>query len=251
MAITTKPKRKVDLATIDEIQDEMFGFAAEDEDKKKEEEPKSGETGKDGASEENPKETVEKTSVKKTKSARKKEKGSSVVTEKRPRKSAENTSAVKNTASPAANPTSSAGVSPDASIAEMLSAQKYSGVRYKSRPYTVPRSLMADLDRLKLKLRTRDIHLTQNELIDKMIGEALETVNSGNFFELAEKANGFIRSPQLGSRRSVTLTERTVHKMNDLKTEILLETNRKVSAEEIFSALFAVAFLPHYESGAL
>ena len=132
-------------------------------------------------------------------------------------------------------------------IADLLATAKFEGVRHTSRPYTVPRSLTIDLTRLKSKFKSRDLQYTQNELMDKMIKESLEIITAENFLELREKAFGFVKSPENCSRRSVTLTEETTHKMNELKADLALKHNRRFSADEIFTALLAAAFAPLYE----
>lgn len=220
MAITAKPKRKVDLSTIDDIQDEIFG-----------------ETGREVR---NPADTT----------VRQKRKPKTPNAVKRTDSIAAKSEALsKKTRESAASTNTEPQLTEESSIAELLSAKKYTGIRYKSRPYTIPRSLIVDLDRLKMELRSRDIHLTQNELIDKMVQESLETVGTDTYFALADKALGYIKSPNLSSRRSVTLTENTVMRINTLKADLSLKAIRKISSEELFISLFAIAFLPHYESG--
>ena len=133
------------------------------------------------------------------------------------------------------------------SIADLLAIEQFDGVRHTSRPFTVPRSLTIDLSRLKSKFRTRNIQYTQNELIDKMLRESLQTVTAENYHELREKALKFVKSPEQSSRRSVTLTEQTVHEMAELKADLAQMHARRFSSDEIFSTLLAVAFLPLYE----
>ncbi len=136
-------------------------------------------------------------------------------------------------------------------IAELLATEKFRGVRHTSRPYTVPRSLTIDLTRLKSKFRSRNLQYTQNELMDKMLKESLEIVTADNFLELREKAFEFVKSPENCSRRSVTLTEETVSEMNELKADLALKHDRRYSADEIFTALLAVAFSTLYENAML
>lgn len=133
-------------------------------------------------------------------------------------------------------------------IAELLATEKFQGVRHTSRPYTVPRSLTIDLNRLKSKFRSRNLQYTQNELMDKMLKESLEIITADNFHNLRDKAFQFVKSPENCSRRSVTLTEETVSGMNELKADLALKHNRRFSADEIFTTLLAVAFSPLYEN---
>jgi hypothetical protein len=137
------------------------------------------------------------------------------------------------------------------SIAALLATAKTQGVRHTSRPYTVPRSLTIDLNRLKSKFRTRSLQYTQNELMDKMVNESMAIVDAENFLEMREKAFSHVKSPEQCSRRSVTLTEETASEMNELKADLALKHNRRFSADEIFMTLLAVAFMPLYKDNLL
>jgi len=136
-------------------------------------------------------------------------------------------------------------------IADILATAKSEGVRHTSRPFTVPRSLTIDLNRLKTKFRTRDLQYTQNELMDKMIKESLETVTADNYFTERERAFKLVKSPEQCSRRSVTLNEETASDMADLKASLAMQQNRRVTSDEIFTTLLAVAFANLYENGLL
>lgn len=136
-------------------------------------------------------------------------------------------------------------------IADLLATAKSEGVRHTSRPFTVPRSLTIDLNRLKTKFRTRDLQYTQNELMDKMIKESLETVTADNYFTERERAFKLVKSPEQCSRRSVTLNEETASEMADLKASLAMQQNRRVTSDEIFTTLLAVAFANLYENGLL
>jgi hypothetical protein len=136
-------------------------------------------------------------------------------------------------------------------IADILATAKSEGVRHTSRPFTVPRSLTIDLNRLKTKFRTRDLQYTQNELMDKMIKESLETVTADNYFTERERAFKLVKSPEQCSRRSVTLNEETASEMADLKASLAMQQNRRVTSDEIFTTLLAVAFANLYENGLL
>lgn len=136
-------------------------------------------------------------------------------------------------------------------IADILAIAKSEGVRHTSRPFTVPRSLTIDLNRLKTKFRIRDLQYTQNELMDKMIKESLETVTADNYFTERERAFKLVKSPEQCSRRSVTLNEETASEMADLKASLAMQQNRRVTSDEIFTTLLAVAFANLYENGLL
>lgn len=136
-------------------------------------------------------------------------------------------------------------------IADLLATAKSEGVRHTSRPFTVPRSLTIDLNRLKTKFRTRDLQYTQNELMDKMIKESLETITADNYFTERERAFKLVKSPEQCSRRSVTLNEETASEMADLKASLAMQQNRRVTSDEIFTTLLAVAFAYLYENGLL
>lgn len=234
MGLTTRPSKKIDLTKIDDIQSEFF----DDESTKEKESAitkKKSETKDEASSSAKSREESDLKSSEQTKKSdstkikttkRKKE------TQKAPPKGAEvEQSSLK--------------------IADLLATEKTHGVRHTSRPYTVPRSLTIDLNRLKSKFRSRSLQYTQNELMDKMLNESLELITADNFLELREKAFDFVKSPEQCSRRSVTLTEETVSEMNELKADLALKHNRRFSADEVFTTLLAVAFLPLYENDLL
>ncbi len=133
-------------------------------------------------------------------------------------------------------------------IADLLVSARVDGIRHTSRPFTMPRSLTIDLNRLKSKFRSRNLQYTQNELIDKMLKESLETVTADNYFDLREEAFKFVKSPEQSSRRSVTLTEESVSGMAELKADLSLAYGRRFSSDEIFTTLLAIAFAPLYKN---
>ena len=234
MGLTTRPSKNIDLTKIDEIQSEFFdnNLSDEKENSKLEDSPKSKDKN---------------TSIENSGDE------SNLKSANQPQKS--NSSKIKtgNTKKEIKKDlpkVTESGVG-SLKIADLLAAEKTHGVRHSSRPYTVPRSLTIDLTRLKSKFRSRSLQYTQNELMDKMLGESLEIISADNFLELREKALDFVKSPDQCSRRSVTLTEETVSEMNELKADLALKYNRRFSADEIFITLLAVAFLPLYENDLL
>ena len=234
MGLTTRPSKNIDLTKIDEIQSEFFdnNLSDEKENSKLEDSPKSKEKN---------------TSIENSGDE------SNLKSANQPQKS--NSSKIKtgNTKKEIKKDlpkVTESGVG-SLKIADLLATEKTHGVRHSSRPYTVPRSLTIDLTRLKSKFRSRSLQYTQNELMDKMLGESLEIISADNFLELREKALDFVKSPDQCSRRSVTLTEETVSEMNELKADLALKYNRRFSADEIFITLLAVAFLPLYENDLL
>jgi len=234
MGLTTRPSKNIDLTKIDEIQSEFFdkNLSDEKENSKLEDSPKSKDKN---------------TSIENSGDE------SNLKSANQPQKS--NSSKIKtgNTKKEIKKDLSKVTESGVGSlkIADLLATEKTHGVRHSSRPYTVPRSLTIDLTRLKSKFRSRSLQYTQNELMDKMLGESLEIISADNFLELREKALDFVKSPDQCSRRSVTLTEETVSEMNELKADLALKYNRRFSADEIFITLLAVAFLPLYENDLL
>lgn len=236
MALTAKPTKKVDLSKIDDIQNEFFGqeLPAVTADlretpgalpeKRAVKEPevsasatkKAGPAGKSAASPEQPGPVLTKTVQK--------DKAKSIETKSdlQPR---------------------------EGTVADLLAASRFNGVRYTTRPYTVPRSLTIDLNRLKAMLRTREIQYTQAELMEKMIRESLEIVNDQNFYDLRERAFGQVKAPDQCSRRSVTLTEDTFFRMSELKADLAQTYGRRFSNDELLTVLLAVAFAPLYEQG--
>lgn len=234
MGLTTRPSKKIDLTKIDEIQNEFF-----DDESTKEKEPaktkKKSET-KDEAS------SIAKTREESDlKSSEQTKKSDSTKIKINKRKGETHKVLPKGAEVEQGN----------LKIADLLATEKTHGVRHTSRPYTVPRSLTIDLTRLKSKFRSRSLQYTQNELMDKMLNESLELITADNFLELREKAFDFVKSPDQCSRRSVTLTEETVSEMNELKADLALKHNRRFSADEVFTTLLAVAFLPLYENDLL
>ncbi len=234
MGLTTRPSKNIDLTKIDEIQSEFFdnNLSDEKENSKLEDSPKSKDKN---------------TSIENSGDE------SNLKSANQPQKS--NSSKIKtgNTKKEIKKDlpkVTESGVG-SLKIADLLATEKTHGVRHSSRPYTVPRSLTIDLTRLKSKFRSRSLQYTQNELMDKMLGESLEIISADNFLELREKALDFVKSPDQCSRRSVTLTEETVSEMNELKADLALKYNRRFSADEIFITLLAVAFLPLYENDLL
>ncbi|HMS42172.1 MAG TPA: hypothetical protein PKE69_18205 [Pyrinomonadaceae bacterium] len=239
MGLTTRPSKNIDLTKIDEIQSEFF-----DDDLNDKEDLNNKESSKiENKSKTNDKNTsiAKSREVSDLKSVNQSQKtNSSKINTDNPKKEIK-TDLPKVTESGAGS----------LKIADLLATEKTHGVRHSSRPYTVPRSLTIDLTRLKSKFRSRSLQYTQNELMDKMLGESLEIITADNFLELREKALDFVKSPDQCSRRSVTLTEETVSEMNELKADLALKYNRRFSADEIFITLLAVAFLPLYENDLL
>lgn len=255
MGLTAKPSKNIDLTKINDIQDEVFG-----------KETGSGTERKTGTRQpltphENsthPQQDNRDMSANSTKKTNKSEK---IAKNQKPR--AEKMNLTRELSETAPKPTdfnrnkqTSDGemlklkkeIQDNGTIADLLAMSRFRGVRYTSRPYTVPRSLTIDLSRLKSKFRSRDLQYTQNELIDKMLKESLELVTADNYYELREKAFNFVKSPEQSSRRSVTLTEETVSGMAELKADLALTHPRRFSSDEIFTTLLAIAFAPLYEN---
>ncbi len=231
MGLTARPSKTTDLAKIDEIQSEFFDDKPGKISITKETETIAENTPSKSAA-------VKENRAAKTKTAKQKlkeEKTKAKITEQ-PQKVQIDL--------PAAEEIEQGS----RTIADLLATAKFEGIRHTSRPYTVPRSLTIDLTRLKSKFRSRDLQYTQNELMDKMVKESLEIINADNFQELRERAFEFVKSPDQCSRRSVTLTEETALEMNELKADLALKHNRRFSADEIFTALLAIAFAPLYEN---
>lgn len=230
MSLTAKPSKNVDLSKIDDIQNEFFGDEENSiADIKKAVSAKTEEVSQIEATQ--PATASNDRKVRKGKTARS--------TAEKPNNFKDNSN--KSGALESANP----------KIADLLAEAKFEGVRHTSRPFTIPRSLTIDLNRLKSKFRTRDLHYTQNELMDKMLKESLEIVTAENYSSLRKKAFDFVKSPELYSRRSVTLSEETVSGMAELKADLALAHGRRFSADEIFTTLLAVAFSSLYENGLL
>ncbi len=238
MGLTTRPSKNIDLSKIDDIQNEFFGEKVPDG-------SKNAKDDKTGDSAKKPREKAPsvkskisselKVAAKKTKKSQK----AGNVPKEAPKNSENDSSKIKETESG------------NVKIADLLATAKFEGVRYTSRPFTVPRSLTIDLNRLKSKFRTRDLQYTQNELMDKMIKESLENVTAENYFSLREKAFKFVKSPEQSSRRSVTLTEETVSGMAEIKADLAHAHGRRFSSDEIFTTLLAIAFALLYENGLL
>ncbi len=238
MGLTTRPSKKFDLTKIDEIQSEFFDDKSNDKIKSAESETKT----------ENKSESTNETPS----SAKSREETDSKSSNQTPKSNSTKIKINKPKKETLKDLPKVAEVEPGGlKIADLLAIEKTHGVRHTSRPYTVPRSLTIDLNRLKSKFRTRSLQYTQNELMDKMLNESLEVITADNFLELREKAFDFVKSPDQCSRRSVTLTEETVSEMSELKADLALKHNRRFSADEIFTTLLAVAFLPLYENDLL
>ena len=224
MGLTTRPSKTIDLSKIDDIQQEYFA--------------------------ENELAAVPETAAIQQQTAaaksQTKRKITNVNADKTPATPAKTTDSEQNPSKIEFVAATAPAPAPN-SIADLLAIEQFDGVRHTSRPFTVPRSLTIDLSRLKSKFRTRNIQYTQNELIDKMLRESLQTVTAENYYELREKALKFVKTPEQSSRRSVTLTEQTVHEMAELKADLAQTHARRFSSDEIFSTLLAVAFLPLYE----
>lgn len=240
MALTARPSKKIDLSKIDEIQNEFFDdddVAAttnekseedQDTDKKADELKESGRKKRES--------TAKSSAVAATTAPR----------ESTPRTPPEDLEKTGENVNQRAAPEQGS-----LKLADLLATEKTGGVRHTSRPYTVPRSLTIDLNRMKSKFKTRDLHYTQNELMDKMVKESLETVTAENYYSLREKAFAFVKSPEQSSRRTVTLTEEAAVGMNELKADLALKQNRRVSSDEIFTTLLAIAFSSLYENNLL
>lgn len=235
MALTAKPTKNIDLSKIDDIQNEFFGdqvpaviVNASDPAFEPVSPDNMGTTPK-------PKASVEKVS-----------------------KEAKSKNKSPNVESPIGSGTLGLGVekrskgepqSRDLKIADLIATATSHGVRYTTRPYTVPRSLTIDLNRLKSMFRTRELQYTQAELMEKMLRESLETVTETNYHDLREKALSLVKFPEQFSRRSVTLTEDTFFKMSELKADLTQAHGRRFSNDELLTMLLAVAFAPLYEQG--
>ena len=256
MALTSRPSKNINLAKIDDIQNEFFGeektskadLAAKNEINVSGQKPKSkNQSPKNDLTTENVKNTEAAVGVNFKKPAKTfieelKQKTGEIddfSTKPKPDKFESNFEQ---------NQTETAG---QGSIADLLSSAEIGGVRHTSRPFVVPRSLTIDLTRLKSKFRSRNLQYTQNEIMDKMVKESLEIVTAENYFALREKALKLIKSPEQSSRRSVTLTEETVAGMAELKADLSLTHARRFSSDEIFTTLLAIAFAPLYENGLL
>lgn len=231
MGLTTRPTRKTDLSKIDEIQEEFFKRETATEEKARSAAEEPSDTKAQSL---NP-ETANKSNLSPANSGERE-----VAGEETGEKTAGN-----------ANLSADSQEAAPLTIADLLQTTQTGGVRYSSRPYTVPRSLTIDLNRLKAKFKTRDLQYTQNELTDQMIREVLQTVTAENYQSLREKAYGYVKSPEQSSRRTVTLTEATVGEMAELKARLTLSQNRRVSSDELFTSLLAIAFIPLYEKGLL
>lgn len=230
MGIMARPSKNIDLEKIDEIQSEFFDDK-QSEESKSVKAKKSADDNKSSEAKENKSKKIA------SKNQKIKEKLSKKIEQvKEIQKDLPKTEQIEQGSM---------------KIAELLATEKFQGVRHTSRPYTVPRSMTIDLTRLKSKFRSRNLQYTQNELMDKMLKESLEIVTADNFLELREKAFEFIKSPENCSRRSVTLTEETVSEMNELKADLALKHDRRFSADEIFTALLAIAFSTLYENAML
>jgi hypothetical protein len=234
MGLTTRPSKKIDLSKIDEIQSEFF----DDQPENKKVSGKTKNTSKTTDEDILIAKAREKTDLKSSNQTQKSS-PTKIKTKDLNLKTQNNSLKVE------------AVEQGSLKIAELLATEKTHGVRHTSRPYTVPRSLTIDLNRLKSKFKARSLQYTQNELMDKMLGESLEIITADNFLEMREKAFDFVKSPDQCSRRSVTLTEETASEMNELKADLALKYNRRFSADEIFTTLLAVAFLPLYENDLL
>ena len=234
MGLTPKPKKSIDLSKIDDIQNEIFG---------------SERSGLAAGVPEIKTETIAVTE--KSSSGRPKAAGAKKSKAGNPAAKSSVISRVSDTNSKTANVIASQEPSPDLTIADLLATAKSQGARYTTRPYTVPRSLTIDLNRLKSMFRTRDLQYTQTELMEKMLKESLEIVTEKNYLELRDKAFALLKSPEQCSRRSVTLTEDTFFGMGELKADLTQNHGRRFSNDELLTMLLAVAFTPLYERGVL
>lgn len=231
MGLTARPSKNIDLTKIDDIQSEFFGDEPAEKNKSvKTKRPTENKLDKS---------LTEKTSTLSN---------VKIVNQNVRSDTTETKLSIKEKTIDKASSESKEIEQGSLTIADLLATAKAQGIRHTSRPYTVPRSLTIDLTRLKSKFRTRNLQYTQNELMDKMLKESLEFITAHNFSDLREKAFKFVKSPEQCSRRSVTLTEETVSEMNELKADLALTHNRRFSADEIFTTLLAVAFLPLYEN---
>lgn len=236
MALTARPSKKIDLSKIDEIQSEFF-----------EEESVDNEiTGKES--------TVHNNAAKKThesKTAINKQAAKSLAVTKNVSLESKQKTLSQELEKVEKKTTQNVAEQGSQKLADLLATARTGGARHTSRPYTVPRSLTIDLNRMKSKFKMRDLHYTQNELMDKMVKESLETVTADNYFSLREKAFTYVKSPEQSSRRTVTLTEEAAIAMADLKADIALQQNRRITSDEIFTTLLAIAFSNLYERGLL
>lgn len=237
MALTAKPTKNIDLSKIDDIQNEFFGQQApavivhsSDPVSAPMGAEKKGSTSK-------PKAPVGKAS-KATRSKDRSPKIDPAISSDTLGLGSENR--------PKGEPQSR-----DLKIEDLIATATAHGVRYTTRPYTVPRSLTIDLNRLKSMFRTRELQYTQAELMEKMLRESLETVTENNYHDLREQALSLVKFPEQFSRRSVTLTEDTFFKMSELKADLTQAHGRRFSNDELLTMLLAVAFAPLYEQGLL
>ena len=239
MALTAKPTKKVDLSKIDDIQKEFFGQELPVVTSAPRETP-AAPPEKIAGTDPQPPVAV---STKVTPA------GKSTISPEKP--AAKRPAAVKKnkTGNLRENRENNEAQPREGTVADLLTASRFSGVRYTTRPYTVPRSLTIDLNRLKAMLRAREMQYTQAELMEKMIRESLEIVNDGNYYDLREKAFGLVKALDQCSRRSVTLTEDTFFRMSELKADLAQAHGRRFSNDELLTVLLAVAFAPLYEQG--
>jgi hypothetical protein len=237
MALTAKPTKKVDLSKIDDIQNEFFG-----------QELTTGTPAPPETISAQPEKSARADSPPPAVSQKAVPAGKSIISPEKP--AAKRPAAVEKKAAGSVRESTEAQPR-EGTVADLLTASRFSGVRYTTRPYTVPRSLTIDLNRLKAMLRAREMQYTQAELMEKMIRESLEIVNEGNYYELRERAFGHLKSPDQCSRRSVTLTEDTFFRMSELKADLAQAHGRRFSNDELLTVLLAVAFAPLYEQGTL
>jgi hypothetical protein len=238
MGLTARPTKNIDLSKIDDIQNEFFNDETTDDAKNK-----AGDRTAESL----------KKSFRKPSAAKSATAGKGGISRKKPQPAESIKSQPKEKPKDLKNASDEVKQPEPANqkIADLLATARVEGVRHTSRPFTVPRSLTIDLNRLKTKFRSRDLQYTQNELMDKMIREALETVTADNYFAERERAFRHVKSPEQCSRRSVTLTEETASEMAELKASLALKQNRRISSDEIFTTLLAVAFASLYENGLL
>ncbi len=252
MGLTAKPSKNIDLAKIDDIQNEFFAEEIKDETKNKRDKSEQRISRKNSSSQKRDPIKEIGQSKKIVKSTKKLQEptlfNSSHKTIEKPTASAQHKPI---TGDRNDQTTPKNDISENLKIADLLATAQFDGIRHTSRPYTMPRSLTIDLNRLKSKFRTRNLQYTQNELIDKMLEESLEAVSADNYFDLRERAFKCVKSPEQSSRRSVTLTEKTVSGMAELKADLAHAHGRRFSSDEIFTALLAIAFAPLYENGLL
>ncbi len=231
MALIAKPKKIIDLAKIDDIQNEVFGREV----------PLVGSS-------------VSSADASSTAPINFKAGKLKTQAPKKPKAVSAKDGSGDNTKASLKSTENKVGGEPpsrDLKISELLATAKTGGVRYTTRPYTVPRSLTIDLNRLKATFRTRELQYTQTELMEKMIRESLEIVTESNYHDLREKALALIKVPEQSSRRSVTLTEDTFFKMSELKADLAQAHGRRFSNDELLTMLLATAFAPLYEQGVL